>query len=168
MLLLSTAMTTRPPMYAERMPYRLVFPVQVLVFLGFASTLFGQIDTSQLRAKFGPPQYREIFTVAQGFQVIVDYGADREVCRMELPALAPSWERPGVNDQKTVDDLLLQLVPPSMRGKNLRTMVFTSGPNFLETTEYEHVSISEPGNASGRTGVIVQFKRDDCGLPAAR
>jgi hypothetical protein len=52
--------------------------------LSFALALFGQLDSSQLRAKYGPPLDRETFTMAPGFQIVVDYGPDRQVCRLEI------------------------------------------------------------------------------------
>jgi hypothetical protein len=121
--------------------------------LGFASTLFGQIDSYQLRAKYRPPLDRETFTIAPGFQIIVDYGPDQQVRRLEVP--------PGVSSPKQADDVLLELVPMSMRGKELG-----SGLNFMSRasikfTDYEHISIGEPQDPDvpgRRTGVTVVFK----------
>ncbi len=97
--------------------------------MGFAAAPFGQIDSNQLRAKYGPPLARETFTISPGFQIIADYGPDQKVCRLELPV--------GGNQQR-VDDVLLELAPMSMRGKNLGT-----GLNH-GITDYENISIGEP------------------------
>jgi hypothetical protein len=45
--------------------------------MGFAASLFGQIDSNQLRARYGAPLARETFTVSPNFQIIADYGPDQ-------------------------------------------------------------------------------------------
>jgi hypothetical protein len=123
--------------------------------LALASALFGQIDSYQLRAKYGPPLERETFTISPGFQIIVDYGPDQQACRLELPL-----DRPG-GSRKQVDDILLELVPMSMRGKEIRSMFQSFGVQSIKSTEYEHVIISEPQDPEApgpRTGVSVVFK----------
>ncbi|MGA2881235.1 MAG: hypothetical protein ABSG13_19985 [Bryobacteraceae bacterium] len=133
--------------------------IPVLVCITFTAALFGQIDSNQLRAKYGPPLARETFTVSPDFQVIVDYGPDQQVCRLELPASVPS-----IIGQR-VDDILLELVPMSVRGKNLGTMWEFAGRASVKITEYEHVSIGEPQDPDHpglRTGVNLVFKREEC------
>jgi hypothetical protein len=136
--------------------------IQLIFCLGCASALFGQIDSYQLRAKYGPPLNRETFTISPGFEIIVDYGPDQQVCRLQLPASAPS----GTEQQ--VDDVLLELVPMSMRGKKIGSSHLASGAFSVTTTQYEHVLINEPHDASrpgGRTGVNVIFNREECRNP---
>ena len=41
---------------------------------------FAQIDSAQLRDKFGAPLSRETFRVPLGFDLVVDYGAGNQVC----------------------------------------------------------------------------------------
>jgi hypothetical protein len=143
------------------MTARLASHIPVIFCLCFASALFGQIDSYQLRAKYGSPLARETFTISPGFQIVVDYGPDQQVSRLELPPYAPSLDQPGGITQKRVDDILLELVPMSTRGKELG-----SGLNFMSRasikfTEYEHVFISEPQDpdyAGRQAGVTVVFK----------
>lgn len=133
--------------------------IPVLVCIAFTAALFGQIDSYQLRAKYGPPLARETFTISRDLQVIVDYGPDQEVCRLELPASVPS-----ITGQR-VDDILLELVPMSIRGKNLGTMFVFMGRPSVKITEYEYVTISEPQDPDHpglRTGVNLIFKREEC------
>jgi hypothetical protein len=135
--------------------------IPVIFCLGFAAALFGQIDSYQLRAKYGPPLDRETFTISPGYQIVVDYGPDHQASRLELPPAAPSLDQPGVITQKRVDDILLELVPMSMRGKEIRSMLQSFGVLSIKSTEYEHVIISEPQGPSQtglRTGVTVVFK----------
>jgi hypothetical protein len=116
--------------------------IPVIFCLGFAAALFGQIDSYQLRAKYGPPLDRETFTISPGYQIVVDYGPDHQASRLELPPAAPSLDQPGVITQKRVDDILLELVPMSMRGKEIRSMLQSFCVLSIKSTEYEHVIIS--------------------------
>src|ERR1700722_17935104 len=103
-----------------------------IFFLGFASIGLGQMDGSLLRAKFGAPLNREVFTVRPGIEMVVDYSpTGNHVCRMELPGEAPMpADTPpgvGVNTKKLIDDLLLEIVPVSMRGKEGGKMCQSAG-----------------------------------------
>jgi hypothetical protein len=143
------------------MTARLTSHIPVIFCFGFAVALFGQIDSYQLRAKYGSPLDRETFTISPGYQIVVDYGPDQQASRLELPPYAPSLEQPGVITQKRVDDILLELVPMSMRGKELGGALNFMSRASQKSTDYEHVIISEPQDpdASGRrTGVTVVFK----------
>jgi len=144
------------------MTARLTSHIPVVFCLCFAAALFGQIDSYQLRAKYGPPLTRETFTIAPGFQIIVDYGPDQQVCRLELPL-----NQPGVSSRKQADDVLLELVPMSMRGRQLNSFIM-GGLNSIKSTVYEHVVISESGNANDvvqPNRVSVSFSREDCRNP---
>ncbi len=135
--------------------------VPVFFCLCFAPALFGQIDSYQLRSKYGPPLDRETFTISPGYQIVVDYGPDQQVRQLELPPDAPSIEQPEVMTAKRVDDILLELVPTSMRGKELGGVLNFVSRASLKSTEYEHVIISEPQDPDvpgRRTGVTVVFK----------
>jgi hypothetical protein len=151
------------PEYAELMTAKLTSLFPFIFCLGFASALFGQIDSYQLRAKYGPPLARETFTISPGFQIIVDYGPDQQACRLELPL-----DQPGVGSPKQVDDILLELVPMSMRGKQLNSGMSQMGLSSVKFTVYEHVVISEFGNANDvvqPNRVSVSFSRDECRNP---
>ena len=111
-----------------------------------------QLDSATLRAKFGEPLNRETFRVRPEIEIAVDYGANRQVCRIEVPALA-EYDR---------QELLTELVPDSMRGKELnRFMMSTGAFSGVSTTEYEHITISQ--SESGRNDTIhVIFKDPAC------
>jgi hypothetical protein len=146
-------------MYADLMTSRATLLLSSAFCLGFASALFGQIDSYELRAKYGQPLARETFTISPGFQMVVDYGPDQQVCRLELPANGHSAT------QQQVDDILLQLVPMSVRGKELGSGFNFVGRASIKFTDYEHVSLGEPqgpDRPGGRTGVSVTFKLDEC------
>jgi hypothetical protein len=137
------------------------------ICLIFISPVFAQVDASALRAKFGAPLSRETFTVRAGIEMIVDYSPTRNlVCRLELPGHAPvPRDVPagvGTNTKKLIDEIVEEIVPPSVRGKELGRMCESTGISGICSKEYEYVSISEPSNGARRTAVIVRFKTADC------
>jgi hypothetical protein len=141
-----------------------------VLFLIFASTVFGQIDSFALRAKFGAPLNRETFTVRPGTDMTVDYSpTSSHTCRLEFPGAAPLPRdvAPGVGVnlqqlQKLMDEVVEAVVPQSMRGKELQGMCEIAGTMSMCSKNYEHVAIRESFNARGRTAVVVTFKAADC------
>jgi hypothetical protein len=137
----------------------------VASFAGFALSAFAQIDgsafASDLRAKYGPPLARETFVARPGLEMVVDYAANTHVCRIQLPPVAPSRE-PGVKTAQAVDDFLVELVPSTMRGKELGRMEEAMGAASVSHIEYENVTISEFRQGGRRTGVTVTFKNEEC------
>ena len=132
-----------------------------------ASTAFGQIDSSGLRAKFGAPLHRETFTVRPGIQMIVDYSPTAtHACRLEFPGAGmPKDAAPGVgiDVKKFIDDIVWEVVPASVRGKDTgRKFCSQMGLSGMCFTEYDHVTISELSRGTERTAVIVKFKTADC------
>jgi len=136
------------------------------IFL-LTSCAFAQIDSSTLRAKYGAPLNREVFTVRPGIEMIVDYSPTGNLaCRIELPGLAPvPADAPvgvGINTKKLIDDLLVEIVPLSMRGKTGTSICTSTGINSMCSTDYENVSIIESLASGRRTAVIVKFKIAGC------
>ena len=134
-------------------------------FAGFALSAFAQIDgarfASDLRAKYGPPLARETFVARPGFEIVVDYAANGHVCRIQVPPIAPGGE-PGVKTAQAVDDFLTELVPLTMRGKELLRMEEAVGAPSVSHVEYENVTISDFRQGGRRTGVTVTFKNEEC------
>jgi hypothetical protein len=132
-----------------------------LGFLLVALPALAQLDSYTLRAKFGAPLNRETFHMPQGFDLTVDYGAGNQVCKLEVPAEMPP--QPNVsgafNPRQQMQDFLADLVPPSMRGKEVRRMLMSFGLPSVSYTEYEHVTIVEP--SPGET-ITVRFMDADC------
>ncbi len=125
------------------------------------------MDRSSLRAQFGAPLHREVFTVRPGIEMIVDYSpTSNQACRLELPGLAPmpadTPQGVGINTKKLIDDLLAEVVPLSMRGKERGKMCESTGLNGICWTDYEHLSVAESMSGERRTAVIVRFKIAGC------
>jgi hypothetical protein len=144
---------------------KLKFGLLAICGSGFAVSAFGQIDASRfssdLRAKYGPPLARETFAARPGLEMIVDYAANGNVCTIQLPPNAPARE-PGVKTAQAVDDFLTELVPLTVRGKELRRFHMAMGLPSMSTVEYENVTISESLQGRTRTGITVTFKNETC------
>jgi len=118
-----------------------------------------QLDSPALRAKYGPPLNRETFHLPPGFDLIVDYGAGNQACTLKVPALMPTNEKVSrtSGQKQQMYDFLLDLVPISMRGKELRRMSQQMGLMSVTVVEYEHIAISESDDT-----ITVTFKSYDC------
>lgn len=133
----------------------------------FAVPAAAQLDSTALRAKFGAPLHRETFHMPQGFDLMVDYGPGDQVCKLTVPADPPPPPNAsgGFNGRQAMRDFLADLVPSSMRGKELGRMAEQFGIASVSITEYEHVTIAEsdhvgwPGHGDTLT---VGFKDPSC------
>jgi hypothetical protein len=132
--------------------------------LVFALPVAAQIDSSTLRVKFGAPLNREIFHMPAGFDLTVDYGASQQVCKLEVPALMPTQAPGGLDPRRQMYAFLSELVPDSIRGKELGRMAQQMSLISLQSVDYENVSIGELsyGNDSFRDTITVRFKNAGC------
>jgi hypothetical protein len=153
------------------MSARLHLAVLAICCLAFAVPAVAQLDSSALRAKYGLPLYRETFHIPSGFDLIVDYGASHQVCKLELPALMPTNEKISNASEMTkrMHDFLAELVPPSLRGKELGHVMEAMSAVSVLSVEYEHVTIRELQDANQPFGnnntITVTFKSDNCQRP---
>ncbi len=123
-----------------------------------------QLDSAALRAKYGAPLHRETFHLSRGFDLTVDYGAKNQVCKLEVPAEMPPPEGlPGAYDPKQdMQAFLLNLVPASMRGKEVTRGLHVIGGFSVSHIIYEHVTMLTT-NTVGRDEIItVQFNNTNC------
>src|ERR1700730_7648769 len=129
-------------------------------------TAFGQMDTTTLRAKYGEPIARETFQVRPNIEAVVNYGTGHQVCKIELPP--GSYMNivgeipPHFATKQQVDEVVDELVPPSVRGKEINKGAMSAGRIAVYFTDYENVNIAEPqdpDHPGRRTGVTITFKR---------
>ena len=106
------------------------FAVRFAVFAGFSLSAFAQLDAYKLRDKYGPPVDRETFTVRPGIEmVLVDYGLNKQVCRIQLPSgmqyvgTIPD----GAVTKQQIGEVLQEVAPASMRGKEINKMFTVEG-----------------------------------------
>jgi hypothetical protein len=126
-----------------------------------------QLDSAALHAKYGAPLERETFHMPAGFDLVVDYGPHSQVCRLRVPALMPTTEQVSNIEvmNRRMYEFLAELVPDSMRGREIRRMSSSTGINSIQSIEYEHVTISQfnTGQPFGNDHVItVTFTNQNC------
>jgi hypothetical protein len=116
----------------------------LLCFLALALPASAQLDSAQLRVKFGAPLDRETFHIPPGFDLVVDYGVGHQVCTLQVPAVMPtdSQVKNGAEMKQKMCAFLADLVP-EMRGTEMRRGVIFLGAVSFSTVEYEHVMIVE-------------------------
>lgn len=138
--------------------------------LGFTLPAAAQLDSSALRAKLGAPLNRETFHLPAGFDLIVDYAAGQQVCRLTVPALMPTDENEKVSNSTVMNqkmhDFLADLVPLAARGKEVGRHLMMMGTISVSAIEYEHVGIHETQHAdqpfSSDNTITVTFKDNPC------
>jgi hypothetical protein len=134
------------------------------VVLLAATSAFAQVDASSLRSKYGPPLDRETFIVRPGIEMVVDYGSGKQVCQIKLPSATRivGTVSPGGITGPQIEEVLDEVVPPSVRGKEIKRALNYNGAPMFSATDYEHVSIGELlVNGTGK-GIIVTFKDPAC------
>ena len=95
---------------------------------------------------------------------MVDYDAANQVCKLEVPSEIPLPEgRSRTYDPKQdMQAFLLDLVPASMRGKEVFRGLRVIGGFSVSQIIYEHVTILT-SNAVGHDEIItVQFNNTNC------
>jgi hypothetical protein len=110
------------------------------------------MTAAELRAKEAPPGTREIVAVSRGIKIALVYGDDGKVSRIEFPGVGPDGTR------EPVDEVLLELVPMSMRGEKVGWGLREVGGR-LRHTLYERVMIFEREERpfDNRSSVWVHF-----------
>jgi hypothetical protein len=152
------------------------FVTGIAVCLVLVSSAFGQIDATTLRAKYGEPIKNskrvntETFKVRDNIEIVVYYGPSGQVCRIELsPGQSIVGQAPpdGTTKQQ-VDEVLQEVVPLPMRGKEIRSAMMQMGAVSFLLIEYEHVSITELLQNETPTSVTVAFKEKGCLTPMVK
>jgi hypothetical protein len=123
---------------------KLNFAPVLIGFLAFVHSAAAQLDSGALRAKYGQPLNRETFHMPAGFDMVVDYGASYQVCRIEVPALMPSTEKVQNSEvmKLRMYNFLAEVVPASMRGTERQSFLTQNGTMSVLSTEYDFVSVS--------------------------
>jgi len=110
-----------------------------------------------------------------GVSLSVDYGADHLVClaRLVAPQSPPNYqefETPLMRSEG-VSEVIEEVAPTAMRGKEISSGSFQSGCNVGAFTDYENVSIMrathecDPDSPVRDASTIIIFKRDICPKP---
>jgi hypothetical protein len=137
---------------------------RTILFFIAASSAFAQMDAVALRSRYGAPLDRETFLIRPGIEMVVDYGPSKQVCRIQLPSgrKIVGTVPPGAITKQQIDDVLNEVVPPSIRGKEMNRGVVATGAPMLSFADYEHVSINELEVGGQGKGIAVTFKDPAC------
>jgi hypothetical protein len=122
---------------------------------------------------YGEPD-RERFAARPGISLTVEYGSDHLACHALIEPPQPLTypeERPPLMSLEGVSEVLDEVAPVAMRGKEINASVLVSGCNEAHVTEYENVSIMRsthtyvPASRDQDVRTAIIFKRDICPKP---
>ena len=93
--------------------------------------------------------------------MLVNYGASGQVCRIGFPQGEPMIRQASTDAEtnRQLHEVLDELVPTSMRGKKLRSILEQMGLASGFISEYENLTILEVGPP---TIITVRFKNEGC------
>jgi hypothetical protein len=137
--------------------------ISIILSLAAVSSAHAQIDAFSLRSKYGLPLDRETFTVRPGINIRVDYGPAKQACTIVLPSgMTVREPSPDIITREQMKDVLDEVVPNSVRGKEIKRGVIGSGILKVVYTEYEHVTVDERFKSGIGTGIVVTSKDPAC------
>ena len=96
---------------------------------------------STLREKYGAPQTKQVFMVRPGIEMLVTFGPNETVCKVEIPF--------GAATKEELDAIAEEVVPLSMRGKELHRSFHRFGALGTSLTVYEMVTITQQSVSDG-------------------
>lgn len=133
------------------------------------SVLLSQ-NSRDFHSRYGEPD-RERFAARPGISLTVEYGSDRLACYALIDPPQPllySEEHVPLMSSESVTEVLEEVAPVAMRGKEINSALIQRGCNQIRITDYENVSIARSTHTCDplsheqdvRTGIT--FKRDMC------
>ena len=150
-----------------------LFPACLLLALFCFATDASAPSAQGLRKLYGEPTM-ERFAVRSGITVAVQYGPDRTACQLLIAPVQSLLELqepiPPSMSSRDVSDVLQELIPVAIRGKQINSTSIEVGGKALLKTDYENVSIERicssqscvSSNESQDVRTLVVFKRDSC------
>jgi len=132
---------------------------------------FSAAQTSQeFHSKYGEPDI-ERFTARPGIGLTVEFGPDGLACQELLEPLQPLLhreEQASFMSSDAVTEVLEEIAPAGVRGKETGKSITMSGCNKVEIVEYENLSIMRsthncvPSSPNRDMRTTVTLKRDAC------
>lgn len=123
--------------------------------------------------RYGEPD-RERFAARPGITLTVEYGSDRLACYALIDPPRPllySEENAPLMPSEGVSEVLEEVAPITMRGKEIFAATHQSGCNVARITDYENVSIMrsthtcDPSSRDQDVRTTITFKREICPRP---
>ena len=132
---------------------------------------FSAAQTShEFHSKYGEPDI-ERFIARPGIGLTVEFGSDGLACQelLEPPQPLLHGEEPAsFMSSDAVTEVLEEIAPAGLRGKETSKRITMSGCNKFEVVEYENLSITRsthncvPSSPNRDMRATVIFKRDAC------
>jgi len=130
-------------------------------------------SSQDLHNRYGVPD-RERFSARPGISLTVEYGSDHLACNALIEPPQPltyTEQHVPLMSSEGVSEVLEEVAPVAMRGKEINAGVLMSGCNEARVTEYENVSIMrsthtcEPTSHDQDVRTAITFKREICPKP---
>ena len=121
-------------------------------------------------SRYGEPD-RERFAARPGITLTVEYGSDHVACYALIDPPRPllySEEQVPLMSSEAVSEVLEEVAPARLRGREINTALTMSGCNQFRLTDYEHVSVMrsthtcDPSSRDQNVRTAITFKRDIC------
>jgi len=134
-----------------------------------ASVLLSQ-SSQDFHNRYGEPD-RERFAARPGITLNVEYGSDHLACYALIDpprSLTSSEENVPLMSSEGVSEVLEEVAPAAMRGKEISTGLTQRGCNQFRITDYENVSIMrsthtcDPSSHDQDIRTAITFKRAVC------
>ena len=130
-------------------------------------------NSQEFRNLYGEPDL-ERYIARPGISVTVEYGSDHLPCNamIESPQrLGYTQEQVPLMPSDTVTEVLEEIVPVAMRGKETNSMIHVSGCNEVHMTDYENLFIMRSTHTCDSLShdqdvrTAITFKREICPQP---
>jgi hypothetical protein len=135
-----------------------------------AGSLFLSQSSQTFHSRYGEPD-RERFAARPGITLTVEYGSDGLACYALIDPPRPllySEDHAPLMSSEGVSEVLEEVAPVAMRGKEVSGANTFSGCNEIRLTDYENVSVvrsthtCDPSSLDQDIRTTVTFKRDVC------
>jgi hypothetical protein len=146
--------------------------VAVCLLVAVGSVFLTQ-SSQDLHHRYGEPD-RERFAARPGISLTVEYGSDHLACHALIEPPQPLFyteENVPLMSSESVSEVLEEVAPIAMRGKEINSSYVVSGCNEAYWTEYENVSITRSTHTCDSSShdhdvrTAITFKRDICSKP---
>jgi hypothetical protein len=137
------------------------------------ASVFLSQSSQDFHSRYGEPD-REFFAARPGISLTVEYGSDHLACQALIEPPQPltyTEEHVPLMSSEGVAEVLEEVAPIAMRGKEINAGVVVSGCNEAHVTDYENVSIMrsthtcDPASRDQDVRTAITFKRDICARP---
>ena len=133
-------------------------------------SVFAAQSSQDFHSRFGEPD-RERFAARPGISLAVEYGSDHLACYALIEPPQPliyTEENVPLMSSEGVSEVLEEVAPIAMRGKEINAVFHVSGCNQVHITDYENVSIMrskhtcDPSSHDQDIRTAITFKRGIC------